>query len=83
MIDVYPVALGRAVACLRMERGMKRKDLVAAAGVSYPYLAEIEDGRKTPSSAMLAKIADALETKPSLVMAMAENIINDPRNGLA
>lgn len=76
------VSLGRAVAALRIERGMKRKDLVAAAGVSYPYLTEIEDGRKSPSTTVLEKIATALDMSMSQVFERAESIAADPRNGL-
>jgi transcriptional regulator with XRE-family HTH domain len=54
------VYLGRAIACTRIEQGMKRKDLVEAAGISYPFLAELENGHKWPSFAMLDRIAEAL-----------------------
>jgi len=73
-------AIGRAVAVVRIERGMKRKDLVAAARISYPYLAEIEAGRKLPSCAMLNRIATALSLRASELLARAESIAADPRN---
>jgi transcriptional regulator with XRE-family HTH domain len=72
--------IGRAIACLRIERGWKRNDLVAKAGISYPYLAEIEDGRKVPSHKMLTRIADALAMTPGALMMRAEQIEADPRN---
>lgn len=56
------VYLGRAIACTRLERGMKRKDLAAATGISYPFLAEIENGKKWPSFQSLDVIAAALRT---------------------
>lgn len=72
--------LGRAIASLRVERGMGRKHLVAAAGISYPYLAEIEKGFKLPSHIMLEKLASALNVSPSDLMARAERIAADPLN---
>ncbi len=56
------VYLGRAIACTRLERGMKRKDLAAATGISYPFLAEVENGKKWPSFQSLDTIAAALRT---------------------
>jgi XRE family aerobic/anaerobic benzoate catabolism transcriptional regulator len=72
--------LGRAIAALRIERGMSRYDLVRAAGISYPYLAEVEKGIKLPSSAMLGKLAAALHVMPSELLERAERIAADPRN---
>jgi len=53
-------ALGRAIRVARTERGLERKDLAEAAGVSYPYLSDIESGRGRPSSRALLTIAKAL-----------------------
>lgn len=72
--------LGRAIAALRIERGMKRKDLVASAGISYPYLAEIEKGRKTPSLQKLEKIAISLQVTVPELLIRSEAIKEDPRN---
>jgi len=71
------VYLGRAIACARIERGMKRKDLVAAAGVSYPFLAEIENGQKVPSAVKLFAICTALGVRSSEILAHAEQIGRD------
>jgi transcriptional regulator with XRE-family HTH domain len=53
--------LGRAIRALRDERGISRRDLEKATGLSYPYLSEIEAGKKSPSSKTLRVIADALD----------------------
>jgi transcriptional regulator with XRE-family HTH domain len=71
------VYLGRAVACTRLERGMKRKDLVKAAGISYPFLAEIENGKKSPSLATLDSVAAALRTTSLDLPARAKQIGDD------
>ena len=51
-------ALGRAVKVHRAQRGIERRDLAERSGVSYPYLSEIENGRKRPSSKALVAIAE-------------------------
>lgn len=66
--------LGRAIACTRLERGLKRRELVAAAGISYPFLAEVENGTKLPSLEKLAALANALSTTPSALLVRAEQI---------
>lgn len=66
--------LGRAIAALREERGWKRKDLVAEAGISYPFLAEVENGNKRPSMAKLEDIAAALDMTPGALMERARAI---------
>lgn len=71
------VYLGRAVACTRLERGMKRKDLAAATGISYPFLAEIENGHKWPSFEKLDVIAAALRTTSLDLLARAKQIGDD------
>lgn len=52
--------LGAAIKRCRIERGMSRKDLQEATGRSYPYLSEIEAGKKAPSTEVLGEISAAL-----------------------
>jgi transcriptional regulator with XRE-family HTH domain len=65
---------GRAVACERLERGKKRADLKERAGISYAYLAEIENGTKSPSLRVIQALAAALDLKASQLLARAEQI---------
>lgn len=73
------VYLGRAIACTRIEQGMKRKDLVVATGyeISYPFLAELENGNKWPSFQMLDVLADALGCASLYLLARAKQIGDD------
>lgn len=48
------------VRTFRTYRGMTVSDLAAAAGISQPYLSEIENGKKTGSVEVLKRIAAAL-----------------------
>ena len=43
---------------------MKRTELEEKSGLSYAYLSEIEKGRKYPSQAAIAKLAEALGMTP-------------------
>ena len=72
-------ALGRAIKVARTEQGLSRKLLAEAAGVSYPYLADIESGRGRPSSRPLLAIAQALEMTPSELFARAESFVHRMR----
>jgi transcriptional regulator with XRE-family HTH domain len=71
------VYLGRAIACTRLEQGMKRKDLVEAAGISYPFLAEVENGKKWPSFPMLDRIAEGLGVSSLYLFSRAKRISED------
>jgi transcriptional regulator with XRE-family HTH domain len=71
---VDAVQLGRAIAAARTEQGLKRSQLALAAGVSYPYLSELENGTKHGSTRKIGQIADALGVTPSTLLARAESL---------
>lgn len=64
--------LGKAVEVARVERGMKRTELEVKTQLSYAYLSEIEKGRKYPSQAAIAKLADALDLSSFELLSRAE-----------
>jgi transcriptional regulator with XRE-family HTH domain len=67
--------LGRAIASLRTAQGMKRMDLKQRSGLSYPYIAEIENGsKKSPSLKAVAAIATALGVSSAELQARAEEL---------
>ena len=73
--EVNTEYLGRAIASLRTARGMKRMDLKRASGLSYPYIAEIENGsKKSPSLKAIAAIAAALGVSPAELQGSAEEL---------
>jgi transcriptional regulator with XRE-family HTH domain len=71
--DAHAAALGRAIKVLRTDQGLDRAELAEASGLSYPYLSEIENGKKRPSSRALEGIAEALGMRPHELMASAES----------
>lgn len=56
------------VRLLRRFRQMTQRDLAAAAGLSRPYLAEIETGRKAGSIPALRALATALAVPLALLL---------------
>jgi len=52
--------LSRMIVIRRTMMGMSRNDLVAATGLSYPYVAELEKGSKEPSMATLRALVAGL-----------------------
>jgi transcriptional regulator with XRE-family HTH domain len=78
-VNPNAVYLGRAIACTRMEHGMKRKDLVKSteSGISYPFLAEIENGKKWPSFRVLDVLAEALGCSSLYLLTRAKQIGDD------
>lgn len=77
------LALGRAIATVRTMAGKKRSALAVDAGVSYPYLCQIEAGVKEPSLNVLRSIAAALDMEASELLRLAERISTNPTTALA
>lgn len=67
--------IGRAIKVERVTRGLSRREFADLTDLSYPYLSEIENGRKFPTSATLEKIALALDLRPSALLAAAEMLV--------
>lgn len=67
------VAYGRQIAARRCAMGLKRKELALAAGISYPYIAEIENGKKLPGHKVQKALAAALNTPVAEIMAAIHN----------
>lgn len=71
---VYNRALGRAIKVVRTEQGIGRRELAERSGISYSYLAEIENGNKPPSSQVLLAISEALGLRPSELHAVVDSL---------
>jgi transcriptional regulator with XRE-family HTH domain len=72
--DLYG-ALGRAIKVTRTEQGIERKELARLSGLSYPYLSEIEKGKKRASTEALLPIARALGLRQSELLERAEQLL--------
>lgn len=76
-------ALGRAIKVIRTAQDLGRRDLADRAGLSYSYLAEIENGRKQASSSAQQAIAGALGIPVSELIAAAEGMAEQIVEGRA
>ncbi len=61
VMEQIALGTGNPIKLVRKHRGMTQGDLAEAAGISRPYLTEIETGRKEGSIRALKSIADALQ----------------------
>lgn len=64
--------LGRAVTVCRAERRMQRKALAERTGLSYPFLCEIESGKRGMSHRSVVAITEAFGIMPSDLHRMAD-----------
>ncbi len=61
VLEQLTVGTDNAIKVIRKFRGMTQADLASAAGISRPYLTEIETGKKDGSIRALKSIAGALD----------------------
>jgi len=78
--DFY-AALGRAIKVTRTEQGLERKELARLSGLSYPYLSEIEKGKKRASTEAMRPIARALGLRQSQLLERAELLLERGLSG--
>ena len=78
--DFY-AALGRAIKVTRTEQGLERKELARLSGLSYPYLSEIERGKKRASTEAMRPIARALGLRQSQLLERAELLLERGLSG--
>lgn len=66
-------ALGRAISKLRQNLRLSQEELANRAGIHRTYVSQLERGIKSPTLAVLIKLARALETKPSRLLRSIED----------
>ena len=64
---------GHTIKVARTDLGIERAELAERAGISYSYLAAIENGQKQPSSHVLLALAEALGLRSHELLESAEN----------
>lgn len=67
-----PAAFGYAVRAARDELQLSQQQLARATGISVAYISEIEHGRRSPSLAILARLAAGFQMPLSELIARAE-----------
>jgi transcriptional regulator with XRE-family HTH domain len=66
-------ALGRAVRFLREQEGLSQEELAARCRMHRTYIGGIERGERNPTVTVLYRLADALRTTGSALLATAED----------
>lgn len=59
-----PSTFSRMLVEYRKRKGMSRSDLASAAGLSYPYVSQLETGMRKPSREAVSKLAAGLGIDP-------------------
>lgn len=71
MLDA--VIVGRVIQRFREEKKQSQELLSGFAGIGRTHLSAIERGERKPTLETFFKIAEALGTRPSIIMAAIEN----------
>lgn len=67
--------IGATLRTLRELRGEKPDPFASAIGISRPYLANIEAGRKKLTNVLLARAAERLQVEQIAIMRPAEDAV--------
>jgi len=62
--------VGERIKKVRLEKGLTLKDVEARSGVSATHVSEVERGLTSPTVGVLTRIAAALDTEPSHLVAL-------------
>jgi transcriptional regulator with XRE-family HTH domain len=65
-------SFGRAIQLRRTQLGMSRRDFAIEAGLSYPYVCEMEKGQKEPSAKARRQLLNALRLDPVTLASWTE-----------
>jgi transcriptional regulator with XRE-family HTH domain len=77
-------ALGEAVRLLRLECGLVQEELADLVGTDHKQVGGIERGERNPSYATLVRLAEGLQTRPSKILTLADQVLDEAReNGSA
>lgn len=68
-------AFGYALRELREERGLSQEAAALACGIDRAHFGKLERATKTPTLGTVWRIADALDTRPSDLLARTERLL--------
>ena len=75
--DSRVLAFGAAVRIRREELELSQEALGYKAKVHRTYVSDIERGARNPTVRVIWKLADALETQPSVLLGIAEGVLGE------
>lgn len=70
-------AFGQALRSLRVAAGLSQEQLGLESGVQRNFISLIETGQNQPTITTIFKLASALGTKPSKLLAAAEKLLDE------
>lgn len=70
MLDA--VVVGRVIQDLREKKGLSQEVVSGLAGIGRTHLSAVERGERKPTMETFYRISDALQIRPSELMAMIE-----------
>lgn len=76
-MDSSLIQFGRVIGTLRRDAGFSQEALADRAGVHRTYVSQLERGLKSPTLAVLIKLAEALDTRPSNILQLMEHSLNE------
>jgi transcriptional regulator with XRE-family HTH domain len=74
-LNALTKVFGRVLRNTRQDAGLSQEALALAADIDRTFVSQIERGIKQPSLTTLYKLADALGTVPSVLLANTEKLI--------
>lgn len=76
-MDETLLLFGEVICELRRGAGLSQEALADKAGVHRTYVSQLERGLKSPTLAVLMKLAAALEVRPSKILVLLERSLNE------
>ena len=76
-MDKALTLFGAVIGEMRRSAGFSQEALAERAGVHRTYVSQLERGLKSPTLAVLMKLAEALDTKPSKILLLLERSLNE------
>ncbi len=77
-----PVIVGKVIQEFRENRGVSQEVLSGLAGIGRTHLSAIERGVRRPTLDTFFRIGEALQVKPSTILAEIEQIIEKTNDSL-
>ena len=74
-VDQVPVAFGRVLREQRDATGISQEALALSAEVDRTFVSQIERGVRQPTLTTLCKLAQALDIRPSTLIARMEKLL--------
>lgn len=73
--DHFLRVLGKTIAAKRQELGISQEELAHRSGVNRTYIGDIERGARNIAVLNIVKLAEGLETTPSVLLSEVEKAL--------